>query len=76
MSKISRRALFALPVVPFTLGDPQPRSAPEQITITGRHRLDKETIDSIIAGIREAANDRDVIIFGPGSRQARELVDG
>lgn len=45
-----------------------------QVIIAGNVGLDQRMIDQLIDGIREAADDRDVIIFGPESRQAKELV--
>lgn len=47
-----------------------------QVIIANNFGLDQRMIDQLIAGIREAADDRDVIIFGPDSRQAREIVGG
>ncbi len=45
-----------------------------QVIVTGNYGFDQRIIDQIVSGIREAADDRDVIIFGPNSRQAQELV--
>lgn len=47
-----------------------------QVIIANNVGFDQRVMDQIIAGIREATDDRDVIIFGPGSRQAQELVGG
>lgn len=47
-----------------------------QVVIANNVGFDQRVMDQIIAGIREAADDRDVIIFGPESRQAREIVGG
>jgi hypothetical protein len=47
-----------------------------QIVVANNVGFDQRVMDQIIAGIREAADDRDVIIFGPDSRQAREIVGG
>lgn len=45
-----------------------------QVIVANNVGFDQRVMDQIIAGIREAADDRDVIIFGPESRQAKELV--
>lgn len=45
-----------------------------QVIVANNVGFDQRVMDQIIAGIREAADDRDVIIFGPNSRQAQELV--
>lgn len=47
-----------------------------QVIIANNVGLDQRMIDQLIAGIREATDDRDVIIFGPDSRQAREIIGG
>lgn len=47
-----------------------------QVVIANNVGFDQRVMDQIIAGIREAADDRDVIIFGPGSRQAQEILGG
>jgi hypothetical protein len=47
-----------------------------QVIISNNVGFDQRVMDQIIAGIRVAADDRDVIIFGPESRQAREIVGG
>lgn len=47
-----------------------------QVIIANNVGFDQRVMDQIISGIREAADDRDVIIFGPESRQAREIVGG
>lgn len=47
-----------------------------QVIIANNVGFDQRVMDQIIAGIREAADDRDVIIFGPGSRQAQEILGG
>lgn len=45
-----------------------------QIIVTGNVGFDERIIDQIIEGIREATDGKDVILFGPNSRQAQELV--
>jgi hypothetical protein len=45
-----------------------------QVIIANNVGFDHRVIDQLIDGIREATDDRDVIIFGPDSRQAKELV--
>lgn len=45
-----------------------------QVIIANNVGFDQRVIDEIIAGIREAADDRDVIIFSPDSRQAQEIT--
>lgn len=45
-----------------------------QVIIAGNVGFDQHVMDQIIAGIREAADDRDVIIFGPNSLQAQQVV--
>lgn len=45
-----------------------------QVIIANNVGFDQRVLDQIIEGIREAADERDVIIFGPESRQAKELV--
>jgi predicted transglutaminase-like cysteine proteinase len=47
-----------------------------QVIIAHNVGFDQRVMDQIIAGIREATDDRDVIIFGPDSRQAKEIVGG
>lgn len=47
-----------------------------QIIIANNVGFDQRVMDEIVAGIREAADDRDVILFGPNSRQAQEIVSG
>jgi hypothetical protein len=47
-----------------------------QVIVANNVGLTQRQIDEIISGIREAADDRDVIIFGSESRQAREIVGG
>lgn len=47
-----------------------------QVIVTGNFGVDDRVIDKIAAGLREAADGRDVIIFGPGSRQAQEILGG
>lgn len=47
-----------------------------QIIIANNVGFDQRVMDQIISGIREATDDRDVIIFGPESRQAREITGG
>lgn len=47
-----------------------------QVIVANNVGFDQRVMDQIIAGIREAADDRDVIFFGPDSRQAREIVGG
>lgn len=47
-----------------------------QVVIANNVGFDQRVMDQIIAGIREATDDRDVIIFGPGSRQAQEILGG
>jgi hypothetical protein len=44
------------------------------IIVANNVGFDQSIMDKIIAGIREATDNRDVIIFGPNSRQARDLV--
>lgn len=45
-----------------------------QVIVTGNVGFDQRIIDQIAEGIREATDERDVIIFGPNSRQAQEIV--
>jgi hypothetical protein len=45
-----------------------------QVIIANNVGFDQRVIDQLIEGIREATDERDVIIFGPESRQAKELV--
>jgi len=47
-----------------------------QVIVTGNFGVDDRVIDKIAAGLREATDGRDVIIFGPGSRQAQEILGG
>lgn len=47
-----------------------------QVIIANNVGFDQRVMDQIISGIREATDDRDVIIFGPESRQAKEIVGG
>lgn len=47
-----------------------------QVIVTGNFGVDDRVIDKIAAGLREATDGRDVIIFGPNSRQAQEIVGG
>lgn len=47
-----------------------------QIIIANNVGFDQRVMDQIVAGIREAADDRDVILFGPQSRQAQEITGG
>jgi hypothetical protein len=45
-----------------------------QVVIANNVGFDQRVTDQLINAIREAADERDVIIFGPESRQAKELV--
>lgn len=45
-----------------------------QVIISGNVGFDQRVIDQLVEGIREATDGRDVILFGPNSRQAQELV--
>jgi hypothetical protein len=45
-----------------------------QVIVANNVGFDQSVMNKIIAGIRSAADDGDVIIFGPNSRQAKELV--
>jgi len=45
-----------------------------QVIIANNVGFDQHVLDQIIEGIREATENRDVIIFGPDSLQAQQLV--
>jgi len=45
-----------------------------QVIISGNVGWDQRIIDELLAAIREATDDRDVIIFGPNSLQAQQTV--
>jgi hypothetical protein len=45
-----------------------------QVIIANNVGFDDATMDKIISGIREATDGRDVILFGPDSRQAKDIV--
>lgn len=47
-----------------------------QVIIANNVGFDQRVTDQIIAAIREATDDRDVIVFGKDSRQAQELLGG
>lgn len=44
-----------------------------QVIVTGNVGFDERIIDQIVDGIRGATDGRDVMLFGPNSRQAQEI---
>lgn len=45
-----------------------------QVIVTGNIGFTQQVIDQIAAGLREATDEREVLIFGPNSRQAQEIA--
>lgn len=68
MSVINRRMLLCALPAPFLpcVFDDHPRTV--QVIVAGPVGFDQRIIDTLIAAIREATNDRDVIIFAPKKR--------
>lgn len=62
------------PVESQTYGAESQRAV--QVIISGNVGFDQRVIDQLITGIRDATDGRDVILFGPESRQAQELLGG